>query len=102
MPVRRHVRYHIFTTADHKLQPLWWVYKVNKFMPYDKIPHNADGICSFTNIVTAKTLKKALKILDALLLEYPEYEITCVKRIFDRTKKWPCGKERIYTYPAAC
>jgi len=102
MPARRHVRYHISANAGHKLQSLWWVYKINKFMPHDKIPHNADGICSFTNIVTTKTLKKALKILDALLLEYPEYEITCVKRIFDRTKKWSRGKERVYTYLAVC
>lgn len=99
---RRHVRYQISTNADHKLQTLWWVYKVNKFMPYDKIPHNATGICSFTNIVIALTLKKALKILDALLLEYPEYEVIVVKRISDRTKKWPRGKERIYIYPAVC
>jgi hypothetical protein len=102
MPVRRHVQYQISADANNNLKPLWWVYKINKFMTHDKIPHNANGICSFTNIVRANSLKKALKILDALLLEYPEYEITCVKRIFDRTKKWPRGKDRVYTYPAVC
>lgn len=102
MPVRRHVRYDISARSSHNLQPLWWVYKINKFMSHDKIPHNSDGICSFTNIVTVLTLKKAHKILDALFLEYPEYDITFVKRISDRSKKWPRGLERVYTYRAAC
>lgn len=95
---RRHTQYSIHTY--HKSEPLWWVYRLNKFMKYKDIPKNDHGIYPyrFSNMVIVKTIKKAIKILDALCLEHPEQEITLVKSIYDRTKKWPRGKERVYIY----
>ncbi len=95
---RSHVRYRI--TTYHKTQSLWWVRHLNKFVNWYDIPRNDEGmlIYSITNTVHAKTLKKARKIISRLLLEYPEQKVTLDKRVFDRTKKWPRGKEVVYIY----
>lgn len=97
---RRHVQYMIEISPTSQDQGLFWVYNFKKFMKIHEISLNEDDtlVTSFSSEIYVKTLKKAQKILNSLFIEYKGFKITFVKRIFDRTKKWPRGKERVYIY----
>ena len=71
---------------------LWWQPHYNKFVK------DVDYTYSFTNWLQVRTRKKVDRVLRRFRRDYPEYQIDLSKDIFDRSKKWPQGCNKLYKY----